>query len=75
MGALMELASPGHCDIHLVHAEEDMLSILRAQTNWSFKQEGSGVCQVVGYSSWALTGVTKQNTEESVAGLLGQRQT
>ena len=25
MGALMELASPGHCDIHLVHAEEDML--------------------------------------------------
>ena len=25
MGALMELASPGHCDIHLVHAEEDLL--------------------------------------------------
>ena len=25
MGALLELASPGHCDIHLVHAEEDML--------------------------------------------------
>ena len=25
MGALMELASPGHCDIHLLHAEEDLL--------------------------------------------------
>ena len=25
MGALMEIASPGQCDIHLVHAEEDML--------------------------------------------------
>ena len=25
MGALMELASPGRCDIHLVHAEEDLL--------------------------------------------------
>ena len=25
MGALMELASPGQCDIHLVHAEDDLL--------------------------------------------------
>ena len=25
MGALMEIASPGQCDIHLIHAEDDML--------------------------------------------------
>ena len=30
MGALMEIASPGQCDIHLVHAEEDAATWKRA---------------------------------------------
>ena len=25
MGALMEIASPGQCNIHLIHAEDDLL--------------------------------------------------
>ena len=37
MGALMELASPGQCDIHLIHAEDDLLCDWRpslTQVRW-----------------------------------------
>ena len=58
MGALMELASPGQCDIHLIHAEDDLLCDWRPSlTDWRILEYRLRYTLIAGADKWKGTDI------------------